>query len=148
MGVFRQGINFTAIGAEMAATAAAWFNGSVKIIDPNQADAIWDPVTNTETPATETVIWSGTARIQPIGANSTPDVGFAQLGVRQVRVQVPVDDSAGFIRKGLIVEVVDGGNDYALNGLRMTVTGATNSSYAWLRTIMCEVDVKLGPGGD
>jgi hypothetical protein len=73
---------------------------------------------------------------------SNPEVGFSNTSVRGIRVQVPLDVEAGFIRAGLQVVVTDGGNDYELEQLQFTITSAINSSYAWARTIECEVDVK------
>jgi hypothetical protein len=88
------------------------------------------------------VIWSGPARIQHLKTETTPEVGFSQIGIRGIRLQVPLDEAAGFIRKGLQVIVTDGGNDYELEQLSFVITSAINSSYAWLRTIEAEVDVK------
>lgn len=143
MGVFGSGsINFQAIGSHMAATALPWMNGSIQIVDPNIEDSTWDPFTNEYTGGTSSVIWSGPARIQHLTSETLPDVGMSQVGIRGIRVQVPLDESAGFIRKGLQVIVTDAGNDYELEQLQFVVTSAINSSYAWLRTIECEVDVK------
>lgn len=148
VGVFNQGIDFNAIGSEMANTAHLWMNASVDIVDPNTGSGTWDVYTNTETGETPTVLWSGPARVQHVGGNANPNVGYVQTGVHQVRVQVPLDVDAGFIRKGLQVRVTNPGNDYALEDMVFTVIGTINSSYAWLRTIMCEADLKLGPQGD
>jgi hypothetical protein len=143
MGTFtNQPIDFSAIGAEMAKTYRNWLNGSIQIIDPNTGDGTWDEWTNEYTGGEPTVIWSGPARIQHISGESLPTVGFSQTGIRGIRVQVPLDVEAGFIRKGLQVVVIDGGNDYELEQLQFTITSAVNSSYAWGRTIECEVDVK------
>ena len=147
MGTFNQSVDFAAIGAEMAKTSGLWMNAEVEIFDPNVSDSDWDPYTNTETPGTETTVWSGPARIQPVGGVATPDVGFVQSAVRQVRIQVPLDESAGFIRKGLQVRVTSAGNDYALDGMVFTINQAINSSYAWLRTLLCDADLRLGPDG-
>lgn len=145
MGVFNQSINFEAIGAEMAAVSYAWMNAEVEIFDPNLSETDWDPFTNSETPGAPVTIWSGRARIQPLSTATNPVVGYAQSAVRRVRVQVPLDSAAGFIRKGLRLRVTSPGNDYALENLVFTINDAINSSYGWLRTLMCEADVKLGP---
>lgn len=143
MGVFGSGsIDFQAIGSQMADTALPWMNGAVQIIDPNIEDTLWDPFTNEYTGGTSTVIWSGPARIQHLTMELMPTVGSSQIGIRGIRLQVPLDSDAGFIRKGLQVIVTDAGNDYELEQLQFVVTSAINSSYAWLRTIECEVDVK------
>jgi hypothetical protein len=142
MGVFNQSMNFTAIGSEMAGVMRSWMNATIQIVDPNTDSAIWDEWTNTETGGEPTVIWSGPARIQHLSAQSNANVGFSEVGIRGIRVQVPLDVEAGFIRKGLQVIVTDGGNDYELEQLQFVIASAINSSYAWGRTIECHVDVK------
>lgn len=142
MGISNQPIDFVAIGAEMAKTALPWMNASIQIVDPNTGDAVWDEWTNTETGGEPTVIWSGPARIQHLGGESIAGAGFTEVGIRSIRVQIPLDESAGFIRKGLQIIVTDGGNDYELEQLQFIITSAVNSSYAWVRTIEAEVDVK------
>lgn len=143
MGTFtNQSIDFQAIGVEMAKSYTQWLNGSIQIIDPNVGDVVWDEWTNTETGGEPTVLWSGAARIQHLKSETNPDVGFSETSVRGIRVQVPLDVEAGFIRNGLQIVVTDGGNDYELEQLQFTITSAINSSYAWGRTIECEVDVK------
>jgi hypothetical protein len=87
-------------------------------------------------------LWQGPARIQHLTSDTSPVVGLSEIGVRGIRVQVPLDPELGFVRKGLQVIVVDGGSDVELEQLQFVVTSAINSSYAWVRTIECEVDVK------
>lgn len=142
MGTFVGGVNFATIGAGMGDTMKLWMNATVQIVDPNTGDAVWNEWTNTETGGEPSVIWQGPARIQHLKTEMTPDVGFSQVGIRGIRLQVPLDVSAGFIRKGLQVVVLDGGNDYELEQLSFVITSAINSSYAWVRTIEAEVDVK------
>lgn len=142
MGVFNQSLDFAAAAAAMAATVRMWMNGSIQIIDPNVGDGTWNEWTNTETGGEPTVIWSGPARIQHLKNDTVNDIGFSQTGTRGIRVQVPLDVEAGFIRNGLQIIVTDGGNDYELEQLQFTITSAVNSSYAWLRTIEAMVDVK------
>jgi hypothetical protein len=142
MGVFNAGIDFSAMGAEMAKTSLPWMNGTVQIVDPELADQQWDEWTNEYTGSSATVLWSGPARIQHLGGERGPLVGFADSSIRGIRFQIPIDGYAGFIRKGLQVIVTDGGNDPELEQLQFVVTSAVNSSYAWLRTIEAEVDAK------
>jgi hypothetical protein len=143
MGVFTGGgLDFAAISAEMGKIILSWMNATVQIIDPNTADATWDPFTNTEVGGAATVLWQGPARIQHLSQESLTEVGLSQVGIRGIRLQVPMDPELGFVRKGLQVIVVDGGSDVELEQLQFVVTSAINSSYAWVRTIECEVDVK------
>ena len=143
MGTFTSGaVDFASVSAQMASTMLAWMNATVQIVDPNTAEADWDPFTNTETGGEPTVLWQGPARIQHLSQESLPEVGYSQVGIRGIRLQVPMSPELGFVRKGLQVIVVDGGSDVELEQLQFVVTSAINSSYAWVRTIECEVDVK------
>jgi hypothetical protein len=126
----------------MRGAVARWYNATVQIIDPNLEDQSWDPETNAYSGNSAVVIYSGSARIQPIGTDRTPAVDFAQAGVRGIRVQVPYDASVPLIRKGLQVKVTNGGQDVVLETLQFVVSSAINSSYGWNRTIECDVDVK------
>ncbi len=135
-------IDFAAISAEMSPIAERWFNGSIEIVDPNLDDLTYDPWTNTGS-TTETVLWSGEARIQPVAYNtSSPEIGKSFSASRRVRFQVPLDDTRAFVRAGLEVRVTDGGQFADLEDLQFIVSSAVASSYAWLLSIECEADVK------
>lgn len=134
-------IDFAAISAEMGSIAARWFNGAIQIVDPNLDNLTFDPWTNTST-GTETVLWSGEARIQPINLPTDPDGGKSVLATRRVRFQVPLDETRDFVHAGLVVRVTDGGEFPDLMNLQFNISSAVNSSYAWLLTIECEADVK------
>lgn len=134
-------IDFAAISAEMGGIAARWFNGTIQIVDPNLDNLTFDPWTNATT-GTETLLWSGDARIQPINEARDPDAGKSMLSSRRVRFQVPLDETRDFVHAGLVVRVTDGGQFPDLEKLQFNISSAVNSSYAWLLTIECEADVK------
>ena len=143
MGTFAGGaLNFANISTEMRKTALPWMNATIQIVDPNVGESDWDPFTNTETGGEPTVIWQGPARIQHLAVPSQVEVGYDATSIRRIRLQLPMDPDLGFVRKGLQVVVIDGGSDVELEQLQFIVTGAVNSSYAWNRTIDCEVDLK------
>ena len=143
MGTFTGGaVDFAAVSAQMAATMLSWMNATIQIIDPNVNEQEWDPFTNQYTGGNPTVLWQGPARIQHLSSEKMPDVGYSQTGIRGIRLQVPMSNELGFVRKGLQVIVTDGGSDVELEQLQFVITSAINSSYAWVRTIECEVDVK------
>jgi hypothetical protein len=143
MGVFTSGgMNFAAISTEMRKTMLPWMNATIQIVDPNIAESNWDPFTNTETGGEPTVIWQGKARIQQLTRFTPAEVGYDSTTNRKIRLQVPMDPALGFIRKGLQVIVLDGGSDIELEQLQFVVMASINSSYAWNRTIECEVDLK------
>lgn len=135
-------IDFAAIATEMRDIVSRWYNGQIKIIDPNIGDTVWDVTTNAYTGNAAVEIYSGAARIQPIRNARTPDLGVTQGAIESIRVQVPYDATIGLVRKGLQVQVVSGGEDVTLQDLQFVVRSGINSSYGWNRTIECEVDVK------
>jgi hypothetical protein len=142
-------IDFAAIAVEMRGAVARWYNAEVEIIDPNTRDLDdeWNPVTNTYTSPTDTVLWSGSARVQPLRTASMPDLGVTQGAIEAIRVQVPYDASLGFVQKGMRVRVTNGGEDAVLEDLEFIVRSAVNSSYGWNRTIECDTDVKSVANG-
>lgn len=139
-------IDFQAIAKEMRETVAHWYNAEIEIIDPQtrQSTSEWDPVTNEYSFIDEAVLWSGPARVQPIGLTGARmvNLGAMQGSIKNVRVQVPYDESLPLIRKGLQIRVVSGGEDAVWANMRMVVTSAVNSSYGWNRTIECELDTR------
>ena len=135
-------IDFAAIAVEMRGAVARWYNADIQIIDPNLREQTWNMATNSYGTNTETIIYSGKARVQPIRATLEPDVTIGQAGIRGVRIQVPYDASVGLVRKGLQVRVTDGGEDSVLETIKFVVKSGINSSYGWNRTIECEADVK------
>lgn len=143
MGVFAGGgINFPAISAEMRKTMLPWFNATIQIVDPNVSDVEWDVVTNTQVSGSQTVLWSGPARIQHLTNDRVVDSGFMQTDIRGILIQIPFDVELGLLRKGLQVIVTDGGSDPVLEQLGFVIRSSINSSYAWGRTIECDVDLK------
>lgn len=135
-------IDFAKISAEMGATAQRWMNGAIEIVDPNLDDLVFDPWTN-ESSGSESVLWTGSARIQPVAYETRdPDGGKSMLASRRVRFQVPLDETRTFVRSGLVVRVTDGGLFPDLTNMQFNISSAINSSYAWLLTIECEADVK------
>lgn len=135
-------IDFAAIAEQMRATVARWYNATVEIVDPDLLEQTWDVETNEYTNNPEVIIWSGSARVQPIKDARTPDLMVTQGAIQAIRVQVPYDANLPLIRKGLQVRVTDGGEDAVLSTLQFVVRSAINSSYGWNRTIECDVDVR------
>tara|TARA_B110000503_G_C7070758_1_gene380766 strand:- start:744 stop:1133 length:390 start_codon:yes stop_codon:yes gene_type:complete len=126
----------------MRTIVARWYNATIEIVDTNLREQTWNEFTNSFGISTETVIWSGTARIQPISATATPSNDVMQGAVRAVRVQVPYDANLSLVRKGMQVRITSGGEDAVLEDLVLVVNSAINSSYGWNRTIECDADVK------
>jgi len=135
-------IDFAKIALEMRTIVARWYNATVEIVDPNIREQAWDLATNAYSTSSESIVYSGSARVQPLRASSEPDITFTQGSIRGVRIQVPYDASVGLMRKGFQVRVTSGGEDVLLESLKFVVVSAVNSSYGWNRTIECDVDVK------
>jgi hypothetical protein len=140
-----QPIDFAAIAREMRATVALWYNAEIEIVDPSLREQMWDEFTNEYIGSSEDVIWTGSARVQPLSSVALlPDIDIMQGAIRKVRIQVPFDSSMPLIRKGLEIRVTNGGEDLILEDLVLVVRSAINSSYGWNRTIECDADVKSG----
>jgi hypothetical protein len=135
-------IDFAKIATEMRATVARWYNAEIEIYDPELLVQSWDVVSNTYIGSPESIIWSGSARIQPIKEALTPDGMVTENSIQAIRVQVPYDADLGLIRKGLQVRVTSPGEDVVLESLEFVVRSAINSSYGWNRTIECDADVR------
>lgn len=144
-------IDFASIAIEMRSAVARWYNAEIEIIDPNIREQHWDEFTNEYIYDSEQIVWSGSARVQPISTARTPDLDIMQGAVQGVRIQVPYDANLSLVRKGMQVRITDGGEDVVLENLILTVRSAINSSYGWNRTIECDADVKSTadniPGG-
>lgn len=135
-------IDFAKIATEMRDIVARWYNAEIEIIDTNLREQTWNEFTNSYGTSTESVIWSGRARVQPIGSERLTNLQIAQGSVRSVRFQIPYDASLPLIREGLQIVVTNGGEDSVLESLMFIVTGSINSSYGWNRTIECDVNLK------
>jgi len=135
-------IDFAKISTEMQWVSKRWFNGTIQIIDPNLENLVWNEWSNTGS-TTETLLWTGKAKITPIASAATEsNAGMALMGGRRVRFHVPLDEARIFVRKGLIVRVTDGGQFPDLEDLSFVVSSSIASSYAWLLAIECEADIK------
>jgi hypothetical protein len=135
-------IDFGKISAEMSGVTEAWMNATIEIVNPNLEEMVWDEWTNTAT-GSEIVLWTGKARVQQVASETRePNAGMAILSNRRVRFQVPRDETREFVRAGLTVRVIDGGQFPDLEKIDFNVSSAINSSYAWLLTIECEADTK------
>ena len=68
-----------------------------------------------------------------------------QSAYRSVRFQIPLTADIGtrFLREGMRVRVTDGGMLPDLMAMLYVVTAATNSSFAWNRTIETVADTGI-----
>lgn len=117
--------------SEIGRQAEAEMNCTVQFYEEKQAE--W-PSVNTLTALLDNPV---KARAQQLRAPSAFSAGGGLAVKRPVRIQIPLNATSLFLRKGLIVRVF-GGNDPALPSWKLVIMSAVNSSHAALRTIECE----------
>lgn len=155
-GVRSQGIDFHAISLEMGKAAGMWMNGEIEIINPNgERVTPYDPVSNTGGEETPTIKWRGKARIQQLSATRGANIGGQATQnptlQRTVIFQIPAQIEDGYnerIERGWLIRVVDGAEAAYLSGYNFFVDSSINSSLAWLRTVICIIDVQANSGRD
>ena len=135
-------INFPGIADAMRETVALWYNAQIEIVDPNTGNLVWDIETNSYTGDAATFIWSGSARIQPLKRSSYPNGDIYDPSMRSLIVQIPYDNNDDYIRSGMSIRIVSGGENVFLEGLELSIDSVINSSYGWNVTIYCSVDTK------
>lgn len=135
-------IDFQAIANEMRETVAHWYNAEIQIVDPNTRDLEWNPTTNTYSNNPESVLWSGSARVQPIRTPLDVNMEFMRSGKREIRIQIPYASNLPDFQPGMRVRVTSSPVEHILEGFVYVIRSAINSSYGWNRTIECEVDLK------
>lgn len=142
---FSAGIDPSAIAGVMRKTESSWLNGIIQIVDPNVGDGVFDPWANQEVGGDPSILWQGSARIQPLRSSQGNAGVFDQSEIRGVRFKIPLDAKLeeGVIREGLQVYVVDGGEDENLEYYVYVIANAFNSSFAWNRTIEAKVDTAV-----
>jgi hypothetical protein len=135
-------INFSGIADAMRKTVAFWYNAQIEIVDPNTGNLAWDIETNSYAGDAATLIWSGKARIQPLKRSSYPNGDIYDPSMRSLVVQIPYDNTDDYIRSGMSIRIVGGGENVFLEELELSIDSVINSSYGWNTTIYCSVDTK------
>ncbi len=98
----------------------------------------FDEVIGRSIPPTPTTVYSGACRIQMQSDTSgNTEVGQRMVAGATCRVTIPHDTD--LIQVNDIVLVTAAGDDPALVGLRLVVTGAHRSSIRWQQDIVCEL---------
>lgn len=100
-----------------------------------------------------TVLWTGNARIQPVLSGSVRAIPTNDTAIQQVSVHIDFDGNtlAGSggamadIRPGDYLLVTNSPIDSTLEKFIYIVKSVMNSSNAWQRTLMCEVDMEADP---
>lgn len=125
---------------------------TVEVYNPASSSQIYDALTNTWTGET-TTIYSGPARIQPVGSSSETSNTYDPAFVKTIRVQLPYnkntvtsqDNEMPDIRPNYRLKVISSQYEESLPKFIYVVTDVLNSSNAWERTLLCKVDSELDP---
>ena len=125
-----------AIAAAMRPALYAWFTGHIQLLDPQRVTTTpYDAETDTGGATTREVLFDsgpGGAFIQPIRAAAPVGFGDQQVGLQAVRFQTTLDVSK-VARAGLIVKVLDGGEDPTLEAFEYSLLNGVDSTLAWGR---------------
>ncbi len=145
MGVWALGpaanrVDIPGIAAAMRPALEQWMTAHVRIYDPKRATAAdYDPTADTGGTATRVLVFDSGANgaiVQAIRSPTRIDVGGQANGILGVRFQIKREVAAEAgqkLRGGLIIEVVDGGNDAELEALTFSLTDIVDGSLAWDR---------------
>lgn len=125
------------IAAAMRPALYAWFTGHLQLIDPkSETITRYDSVADSGGVRTgASVVFDsgpGGALIQPIRAAGASNFGDQSVGIQGIRFQTTLDLS--FVAKsGLVVKVLDGGEDSTLTAFQYALLNGVDSSLAWGR---------------
>ena len=131
-----------AIGERMEPVVEEFFNGNITIYNPNIQDGAFDVWKNTVAGRSHTELWTGSARIQPVRWPVMVTGKAEQSAYKAVRFQIPLDADIDttVVREGMRIQVNNGGRFKDIENMLFVVTAATNSSFAFNRTIDAVVD--------
>ncbi len=125
---------------------------TVEVFNPASSSQVYDAVNNTWT-GDATTIYTGPARIQPVGSPSETSNAYDPAFVKTIRVQLPYNKNTAVgqdvqmpdIRPNHRLKVVTSSYEESLTKFVYIVTDVLNSSNAWERTLLCKVDSELDP---
>lgn len=121
------------------------------IVDPQQRVVVRNEVTGVIESITVEPLHVGWFRIQPLrtALNQKKAIDSTTTRTHQFwPLDFPADESLPDIKPGFEIIVMDGGNDPYLSLYKYVVTGSTNSSMAWNRTIETVVNLEARPDYD
>jgi hypothetical protein len=117
----------------------------VNIYNEQLSSRVYNPTTNAWD-STETSIWAGKARIQPLATAADRNMTGNNTEVQRVEMQIDfAGSSIADIRPGSYVIVSNSPLDANLTKFIYIVKSVMNSSNPWQRTLMCEVDMEADP---
>jgi hypothetical protein len=125
---------------------------TITVYNEQQSARVYNPSTNTFD-TNQTAIWSGRARIQPKSNGTDRNMMGNNTVVQEVEMQLDLEGntisgSGGDmvdIRPGNYIIVTSSPSSTQLTKFVYIVRAVVNSSNAWQRTLVCEVDVEADP---
>lgn len=132
----------------IAEVAEQFMNATIQVLEPSGGEPTYNEALKDYVMPEPVVLVECVARIQHVRVPNPQNTEYQWSMGRHYRFQVPYSDVEGlYIRKGLIVKVLDGGRDAELNDLLFEVLGATNSSHRAVRTIETVMNPNAQFGG-
>lgn len=114
---------------------------SIEIFDSNISDGTYNATTNTWS-GSRTVLWSGEARIQPVSKSTNRANTGNPTSVLDVEVHFNHPGDLDIL-PGHQIFVTASPYNTPLTNMILTVRTALNSSNAWNRVLVCEVDEEV-----
>lgn len=140
MGIYPNGlapdVDLKAIQQTMLAPMSGWWSAHIQVWDYQRSTpGVYDPIADTTTGAATPILIfdSGPngAAIQNVRLAAMSPFGDQAVGTRSLHFQTHIDASS--VRSGLVVRVLDGGNDPSLTEFEYVIEDGTNASNAWGR---------------
>lgn len=133
-------VNVEAIAERLRPAVQAWYNGRIQVIRPADASLLhWDPATDERTAPPGTV-FDGTvlydsgergALVQPIRSAAPITVTTQATNIYSVRFQAVRPADGVDLHAGLLLKVVDGGEDPSLESFVYSLKGQPGTSLQW-----------------
>ena len=109
---------------------------TIQIIDPESATTTpYDPVTDTGGVPVSLIVWTGKAIIQKVRRPATGSNQSGWTAANPFSFQLPASTPSLFIRKGMLIRVLAGGDDTALTELSFVVTVGLSGSWQPVRIL-------------
>jgi hypothetical protein len=124
--------------SEIAEAILPYMNATIRIKDPKTLSAPltpYDAQTDTGGIRTATVVWEGVALITAVRRPMVGGTSLEWTATNPYSFQIPLTATSKLVRKGMQLQVLNGGNDPALTELAFVVTKSAVSSQAPVRLL-------------
>lgn len=113
----------------------------VQIFDPEIGSSVYDEITNTWD-TTRTILWAGPARVQPFGRGRDVSGSMNPSDIGDVNIHLGAIGTID-LRPGHQIFVTSCATNPQLVNFIYTIKSVVNSSNAWNRVVLCEVDQEV-----